>query len=96
MPQPHDAYLAHILAELRFLQALPPFADGAALRTDAVQSRAVVRSLEIIALRNRLIHEYMGVNYNIVVDVLTSEVPRLIEQLEGLVPDDYPTQNVDE
>ncbi len=41
----------------------------------------------IIALRNRLIHDYMGINFNIVVNVLRNEVPQLAEQLIGLLPE---------
>ena len=45
----------------------------------------------IIALRNRLIHDYMGINFNIVVSVLRNEIPRLAEQLKELLPDDRPS-----
>ncbi|MEX2443799.1 MAG: HepT-like ribonuclease domain-containing protein [Alkalispirochaeta sp.] len=120
MPKSHDVYLNHISDEIRFLQSLPKFSDGPALKNDAVQSRAVVRSLEIIgeaaskidpgfrskhaeiewrriiALRNRLIHDYMGINYNIVVDVLQNEVPQLAKQIEGLLRDDTPTKSTKE
>jgi uncharacterized protein with HEPN domain len=47
----------------------------------------------IIALRNRLIHGYMGINFNIVVNVLQNEVPRLAEQLRGLLPRDGSSEN---
>ena len=112
MPKSRDVYLRHIMDEIRFLKSLPPVDDGVALKDDAVKSRAVVRSLEIIgeaatkidpdfksknpnipwrrmiALRNRLIHGYMGINYNIVMNVLQHEVPRLANQLESLLPSD--------
>jgi len=108
MPKSHEIYLRHIHDEIEFLQSLPRIPDGTSLRSDPVQSRAVVRSLEIIgeaaskidadfrakhdtipwrriiALRNRLIHDYMGINFNIVVNVLHNEIPRLAEQLESL------------
>lgn len=109
MPKSHEVYIHHINDEIRFLQSLPEFQDGSSLKKDAVRSRAVVRSLEIIgeaaskiapefreehdeipgrriiALRNRLIHDYMGINFNIVVNVLQNEVPQLAEQLKGLL-----------
>ncbi len=114
MPKSHEIYLRHINDEIGFLQSLPEFFDGETLKNDAVQSRAVVRSLEIIgeaaskidpdfrkkhdeipwrriiALRNRLIHDYMGINFNIVVNVLQNEVPQLAEQLKGLIQGDNP------
>jgi len=40
----------------------------------------------IVALRNRLIHGYMGINYNIVVNVLHNEIPELERLLVPLVP----------
>ena len=117
MPKSHDLYINHIDDEIRFLQSLPKFSDGTSLKNDAVRSRAVVRSLEvigeaaskidaefraehpeipwrrIIALRNRLIHDYMGINFNIVVNVLQYEVPRLADQLERLLRGGGPTEN---
>ncbi|MEX2443794.1 MAG: hypothetical protein WD492_09330 [Alkalispirochaeta sp.] len=48
MPKSHDVYLNHANDELRFLQSLPEFSNGPALKNGAVQSRAVVRSLELI------------------------------------------------
>jgi uncharacterized protein with HEPN domain len=34
-------------------------------------------------MRNRLIHEYMGINYNIVWDVIRNKIPLLTEQIEA-------------
>ena len=33
--------------------------------------------------RNRLIHEYFGVDYSIVWDIIKNDLPKLIEQLEN-------------
>ncbi len=33
-------------------------------------------------MRNRLIHDYMGINYNIVWDVIRNKIPLLTEQIE--------------
>lgn len=120
MPKSHELYLNHINDEVRFLQSLPRFSDGPSLKNDAIRSRAVVRSLEvigeaaskidphfraeheeipwrrIIALRNRLIHDYMGINFNIVVNVLHNEIPRLADQLDRLLRGDGPTKNANE
>ena len=120
MPKSHEVFIHHINDEIRFLQSLPRFSDGASLRNDPVQSRAVVRSLEIIgeaaskidadfrqkhdeipwrriiALRNRLIHDYMGINFNIVVNVLQNEVPQLAEQLQALLEGEIPEKGTNE
>ena len=50
----------------------------------------------IIALRNRLIHDYMGINFDIVVNVLRNEIPQLAKQLEGLLRGDNSVENGNE
>ncbi len=39
----------------------------------------------IAGLRHRLVHDYDGTNWNIIVDVVFDELPVLIEQLEELL-----------
>jgi uncharacterized protein with HEPN domain len=41
----------------------------------------------MVAMRNRLIHGYMGVNFNIVVNVLRNEIPVLRIGLEQIIVD---------
>ena len=41
---------------------------------------------EINGMRNRLVHEYDAVNFNIVWDVVQSEIPNLIEELKLQIP----------
>ncbi len=41
----------------------------------------------IAAMRDRLIHHYFGVDYEIVWDAVTSNVPKLREDLEKLIDD---------
>lgn len=41
-------------------------------------------------MRNRLIHEYFGVDLEIVWNIVQTEVPQLIRFLEPLVPPDAP------
>ena len=42
----------------------------------------------IVGLRNRLVHEYSNVNLRRVWEVVQRDIPRLIPQLESLVPPD--------
>ena len=42
----------------------------------------------MIGLRNRLIHEYDDIDLEIVRDVVITELPSLISQLEPLIPPD--------
>ena len=36
-------------------------------------------------MRDRLVHDYMGVNYNIVWDVAKNIIPTLIEQIQVII-----------
>lgn len=36
-------------------------------------------------MRDRLIHDYMGINYHIVWDVARNIIPDLIKQIENLI-----------
>ena len=39
----------------------------------------------IIGMRHRIVHNYLSVNYNLVWDVVTAELPLLIDTLERIV-----------
>ena len=41
---------------------------------------------DMIGLRNRLIHEYFRVDFGAVWDTIQGDLPKLIEQVEPLVP----------
>ena len=36
-------------------------------------------------MRDRLIHDYMGVNYSIVWDVVKNKIPELFDQIESVI-----------
>jgi len=36
-------------------------------------------------MRDRLIHDYMGINYSIVYDVITNKIPELFEQINEVI-----------
>lgn len=40
---------------------------------------------ELYGLRNRLVHDYQGVNLNLVWEIITEDLPKLEAQLEGLL-----------
>ena len=42
---------------------------------------------EMTGMRDKLIHDYMGVNYKIVWDVAITKVPKLIEEIELILID---------
>ncbi|MFI5221061.1 MAG: DUF86 domain-containing protein [Bacteroidia bacterium] len=40
---------------------------------------------EMSGMRDKLIHDYMGVNYKIVWDVAITKVPQLVEEIEKII-----------
>jgi uncharacterized protein with HEPN domain len=42
---------------------------------------------QIIGMRNRIIHAYFEVNFDILWETVTDRIPELIEQLEGILTD---------
>lgn len=47
----------------------------------------------IAGLRHRLVHDYDGTNWNIIVEVVFEELPVFLEQLKGLMNEDNVVQN---
>ena len=46
----------------------------------------VIRWTEIIGMRNKMIHDYLSVDNNIVWDVVANDLPSLIQELEAILP----------
>jgi uncharacterized protein with HEPN domain len=42
----------------------------------------------IIGMRHKIVHDYLEVDFDMVWDVATVEIPPLLQQLEKIVPDD--------
>jgi uncharacterized protein with HEPN domain len=45
-----------------------------------------IRWTEIIGMRNKIVHDYLSVDNNIVWDVTENDLPPLIQQLESILP----------
>jgi uncharacterized protein with HEPN domain len=62
---------------------------GEAASQITTETRAELPDLawrEIIGMRNRIIHAYNRVNYDVVWDTVKIDIPVLIAQLEALLP----------
>lgn len=51
------------------------------------ESHPEVAWKRITGIRHRIVHDYMHVDYDVLWEVATRDLPRLIAQLEGIVPD---------
>lgn len=78
-----DNYLIGFAA-VRALEVLGEAANKVSPDTRA--ALAAVPWKNIIGTRNRVIHDYNRVDYDIVWDILTIQLPPLIEQLENILP----------
>jgi len=83
----------HQLATMRLIQII-----GEAARKVSDEARNQHPQIEwtkIIGMRNRLVHDYNNVDLNIVWNVISEEIPKLIPLLEAIVPpeDDTPENN---
>jgi uncharacterized protein with HEPN domain len=66
---------------------------GEAARRISAEGRALHPTIEwqqIVGMRNRIVHEYRDVKFEIVWQVATEEIPRLIAALAEFMPDDPP------
>lgn len=103
--------LKHIQEETMFILQQTVRKSKEAVFEDAVLSRAIVRSLEIIGeasrkidtsfkekhpqvewkkmagTRDRLIHDYFGVDYDIIWDIIKSKLPTLQQNISELLKD---------
>ncbi len=51
-----------------------------------IQNNPDVPWKKMIAMRNRLIHGYFDINYDIIWDTILNDIPRLIDLLKLIVP----------
>ena len=58
------------------------------LESDFIENTAHIPWRKIRGLRNRIVHDYEGIELNIVWDVLTNFLPELIDNIEKLINGD--------
>lgn len=66
---------------------------GQAAATDPEAERRIPELRKIVGMRNRLIHGYDEVDYNIIWDAVTVKIPELLVRLEqAIAPDALPPE----
>jgi uncharacterized protein with HEPN domain len=102
-------FLKHMLDEIDFVIFNTANLSQSDFNTNAILSRAVIRSLEIIGeaskklpsefrlkypqidwkeisgTRDKLIHNYFGVDYDIVWDIIQNELPELKTEIARII-----------
>jgi uncharacterized protein with HEPN domain len=86
MPR-HDPQvrLQHMLEYAREAIGLMRDKKRADLDTDRTLGLATLRCLEIVGTRNRLVHGYDLVDYDIIWSTVTEDLPPLIAELEKIL-----------
>ena len=80
-----EVSLRHMLDHAREAVAILQGRTRADLGTDRLRTLALVQLSQIIAFRNRLIHGYDTIDFDILWQILTVNLPALIEQLENIL-----------
>ena len=53
--------------------------------SDVRKAHSAIPWREIIALRNRLIHVYLGVDEDVLWDIIRTDIPKLLSELQNLM-----------
>lgn len=81
------AFNQNELVQSAVVRELQVIGEAARLITDETKhQQSQVNWHAISGMRNRLIHEYFDVDFDIVWDTIQQDIPLLISQLEPLIP----------
>ena len=79
------------MAQLAILKSIEVVGEAASrISNECRESHPEIPWSGIVGMRNRLVHGYFEVNLVRVWDTLHQDIPRLIAQLERLIPPDSP------
>ena len=82
-----DEFERHRMAQLAILKSIEVIGEAASrVSPGCMESHPEIPWSRIVAMRNRLVHGYFNVNLERVWETVKKEIPRLIRQLEPLIP----------
>ena len=75
------------MAQLAILKAVEIVGEAASrIGAETREAHPEIPWADIVGMRNRLVHEYSNVNLARVWEAVERDIPRLVPQLESLVP----------
>jgi uncharacterized protein with HEPN domain len=84
---PRDAYNADENLRLALTHLVQVIGEAARhVSREFVAGHPEIPWQDIIGMRHKVVHDYLGVDEDIVWQVVTEDLPRLVEALEPLVP----------
>lgn len=79
----YEGFIADEKLQLAVIKLIENVGEGAKRLSEATRARySQVDWSKVMAMRNRLVHDYMDVDLAIVFDVVTNEIPSLLKDLQ--------------
>ena len=79
----YDAFLADEKLQLAVIKLIENVGEGSKRLSEATRAHySQIDWNKVMAMRNRLVHDYMDVDLAIVFDVITNEIPSLLKNLQ--------------
>ena len=91
---PRDAYDANENLRLALIHLVQVIGEaGRRVSQEFAESHPEIPWAEIIGMRHKVVHDYLGVDEDIVWQVVTEDLPKLVAALEPMVPPTRPSAN---
>ena len=82
----HTGFVADETVKRAFVRSLEIIGEATKHIPDDVRNRyPKIEWRNMAGMRDRLIHDYVGVNYKIVWDVVQNKIPDLLEQMNQII-----------
>ena len=86
VPRGREWYDADPLAHRAVERCLAILGEAAKHVPETVRTRAaLIEWHRITGMRNRLVHDYLGTNHDLVWSILNRQIPKLKDDVEGLI-----------